>query len=524
MKSSQKHEPAVLLILDGWGIAPHEEQNPIKLAKTPVMDSLWDNYPHAILGASGIAVGLLPDQDGNSEAGHLNIGAGRIVEQDLLKISHSIKNGTFQHNAAWQQAMNHVLDNDSNLHLVGLLSNKNSGHSNPKHLLALLEVFHSKPIKNIYLHLFTDGRDTPKFAALGFVTELQKKLKSNEKIVTLMGRFYGMDRKKAWIRTEIAYSSLIDGNSTPVFSSTETALQDSYQNGESDEFITPRIITYDNNHDIKSSRINDNDAIVFFNLRSDRARQLSKVFVQHKFEELNPKSFNRQKILKNITFSVMTDFGPDLENILTAFPSEDLTGTLPKALSNLRQLYIAESEKFAHVTYFLNGGHANPVGGESRQLILSPSVTSYDEMPSMSTPEVTNVILYYLKHQRYNFYCANFANADMVGHTGNLQACIQAVQSIDENIGRIVKEVLKQNGTLFITADHGNVEEIINSDGEPNTEHSTNPVPFIIVSNHHYKSKKLPNGVLGNIAPTILDILDIPKPKEMTELSLLKNK
>ncbi len=518
MNRHHKTGPAVLLILDGWGRAPHEEKNPIQLAKTPVMTSLWDNYPHATLGASGTSVGLLENQDGNSEAGHLNIGAGRIVEQDLLKISNSIDSGTFSHNAAFQQAIHHAQDNNSVVHIMGLLSDEHSGHSNPDHLLALLEVFREHKT-SVYLHLFTDGRDTPKFSALGFALELEQKLQPQEKIATIMGRFYGMDRKKAWNRTEAAYDALTFGD-IPQFDSVETAIRSAYESGDSDEFIQPRSIKGEDG--VMLPRISDKDAIVFFNLRSDRARQLSKVFVQTKFEKLNPKSFIRKKILQNITFSVMTDFGPDLENILTAFPSENLEGTLPVALSGLRQLYIAESEKFAHVTYFLNGGHANPVDLEARQLILSPNVQSYDEVPAMATPEITNVILYYLKHNRYDFICANLANADMVGHTGNLEACIKAVQSIDESIGRIAKEVLDQDGFLFITADHGNVEEIINSDGEPDTEHSTNPVPFIVVCKKHYQSKKLPNGVLGNVAPTILDCLDIQKPKEMTKKSLFK--
>ncbi len=519
MKAVKKVGPAVLLILDGWGRAPHQEKNPIELAQTPVMNRLWDEYPHTSLGASGSAVGLLPNQDGNSEAGHLNIGAGRIVEQDVLKISNSIANGTFKKNAAFEQAARHVEEHKSSVHIMGLLSDEHSGHSNPEHLMGLLELFRERDITEIYLHLFTDGRDTSKYAALGFVLELEKKLKQHEKIATIMGRYYSMDRKKSWKRTELAYDTLTLGN-VPIFDSAENAIRDAYENGQSDEFIEPRAI---GENDKILPRINDGDAVVFFNLRSDRARQLTKVFVQSKFDQLNPHSFKRKKVLKDITFSVMTDFGPDLENILTAFPSEDLEGTLPEALKNYRQLYVAESEKFAHVTYFFNGGHADPVGGEKRELVPSPNVKSYDETPEMATPEITDVIINALRNDLYDFVCANFANADMVGHTGNLEACIKAVQSIDSHIGLIVHEVLKRNGVLFITADHGNVEEIITSTGEPDTEHSTNPVPFIIVSNHRHSAKKLPHGVLGHVAPTILHCLQVDKPEQMTYDSLIKD-
>lgn len=510
--------PVVLIIIDGWGRAPHQQKNPIELARTPVMTKLWNEYPHTILEASGSAVGLLPNQDGNSEAGHMNIGAGRIAEQDVLKITKSINKGTFYKNAAFEQAVRHTKHHNSNLHLLGLLSDEHSGHSNPEHLKALLELFRKEKISNVYLHLFTDGRDTPKYSALGFVNKLEQFLKPNEKIVSLIGRLY-LDRKKNWERTKLAYDTLIFG-SDKKFSTAEEAVRDAYKNGESDEFLKPRVIVDKNNN---SFRIADGDSIVFFNLRSDRARQLSKPFVQSQFNKQNSGSFRRSKVLKDLLFVAMTDFGPDLENILTAYPSEDLDATLPMALSKVRQLYIAESEKFAHMTYFLNGGHTHSVGGEFRINIPSPAVDSYDQKPEMSAHKITDKVLQSLKQNKFDFIGINFANADMVGHTGNLEACIKAVQTIDECIGKISKEILRRDGMLFITADHGNVEEVINAEtGDIDTEHSSNPVPFIIVSNKNFGLKKLPKGVLGHVAPTILDLMNIPKPYQMIYNSLFK--
>lgn len=519
MAKQRKNFPAVLLIIDGWGRAPHQEKNPIELAQTKVFNKLWEDYPHTVLGASGTAVGLLPGQDGNSEAGHLNIGAGRIVEQDVLKITKSINDGTFFKNAALEQAAQHVKSKNSTLHVMGLLSDEHSGHANPKHLDSLLELFRKEGVKKVYLHLFTDGRDTPKYAALGFAAELEKKLQKHEKIVTLMGRFYGMDRKKDWSRTKRAYDTLLVGNE-PVFKTVEEAIRDAYENGESDEFLKPRIIASD---DSESTRIQDDDTVVFFNLRSDRARQLTKSFVQSKFNKLNPNAFRRKKVLKGLQFVAMTDFGPDLENILTAYPSIDIEGSLPMALKGYRQLYIAESEKFAHITYFLNGGYNKPVAGETRVHVPSPNVKSYDEVPEMAVYEITNQVIDALKYGRYDFIGVNFANADMIGHTGNLEASIKAVQAVDECVGKLAKEVLHHNGILFITADHGNVEEVINAQtGDIDTEHSTNPVPFIIVSNKNLGSKKLPKGVLGHVAPTILDCLEVEKPWSMELISLLR--
>lgn len=519
----KKKKPAVLIILDGWGVSRqnnHKEGNPIELAKLPVMKRISKRYPYTTLKASGTAVGLLPGQDGNSEAGHINIGAGRIVEQDVLKISKSISQGTFFKNAAFEQAVSHAQRPTAHLHVMGLLSDEHSGHAHPAHLKALLELVRTYKVKNVFIHLFTDGRDTPPFAALGFVRSLSSYLLPHEKIATVIGRLYAMDRKKDWARTKIAYDALVTGKGMYALSA-EDALKEAYRRGESDEFIPPYII-----HDGKKmlTRISDGDSVIFFNLRSDRARQLTKPFVQKHFGKQNPGSFRRKKVLNDLLFVAMTDFGPDLENVLTAFPSEDLKDTLPMVFDEWRQLYIAESEKFAHITYFFNGGYDHPVASEDRVRVPSPNVLSYDQRPEMAAREITRKVVAAIRAARYDFIGLNFANADMVGHTGNLKASIRAVEILDECIGVILKEVVKKDGCVFITADHGNVEEIIDvNTGGVDTEHSSNPVPFITVTPRASGSrKKMRHGVLGDVAPTILDVLGIKKPAAMKGKSLFR--
>ena len=450
----------------------------------------------------------------------MNIGAGRIVEQDMVKISKSINDGTFFKNAGFIEAIRQVKKNKSRLHLLGMISNGMSAHSDPDHLLALLSFAKINEIKEVYLHLFTDGRDSPKYASLKLVEDIQRAFKNGEAIATVIGRFYAMDRKKSWARTEQAYKALVDGRSKTA-ASAEDAITESYNRGESDEFIEPYIITRDGK---PLPRIGDGDSVIFFNLRSDRARQLAKVFVQKDFCGLNKTCFNRKKFVKDLLFVAMTDFGPDLEGILTAYPAADLKATLPLALKDLAQLYIAESEKYAHVTYFFNGGYANPVNGEARQVIPSPNVKSYDATPAMSSADLTKEVLNNLAERKYDFTVLNFAAPDMIGHTGNLEAGVKCCHEVDKYLGEIARAYLRVNGTVLVTADHGNVEEMINlRTGEINTEHSTNPVPFIVVNNHLQNKIKLRSGgILGDIAPTILALLGIAKPKEMTGKSLIK--
>jgi len=519
IKNISDHLPMILVILDGWGIAKSSPGNAITLAKTPIMQGLIKNYPETKLMAHGKHVGLPPLQSGNSEAGHMNIGAGRIVEQDVVRISKSINDGTFFKNTSFIEAVRHVKKNKSRLHLMGMISNGMSAHSDPDHLLALLSFAKINQIKEVYLHLFTDGRDSPKYASLKLVEDLQKVFKNGEAIATIMGRFYAMDRKKTWSRTEKAYNALIDGMSR-TSSSAEAAITESYNRGESDEFIEPYIIT---NNGKPLPRISDGDSVIFLNLRSDRARQFAKVFVRRDFTKSNPGSFIRKKVLKDLLFVAMTDFGPDLDSILTAYPSIDLKETLPLALKDLSQLYIAESEKYAHVTYFFNGGYADPVDGEFRQVVPSPNVKSYDTTPSMSSADLTKEVINNLAEKKYDFTVLNFAAPDMIGHTGNLQVGIKCCHEVDGYLGKIVEAYLRANGTVLVTADHGNIEEMINlKTGEIDTEHSTNPVPFIIVNNHLQNKIKLrSDGILGDIAPTILSLLGLPKPKAMTGKSLL---
>ncbi len=514
---SYKNLPMILIILDGWGIGKPNKGNAVSLAYTPVMDKLFKSYPGTLLHAHGKYVGLPIKQDGNSEAGHMNIGAGRLVEQDVVKITHNIKDGTFFKNPAFLEAIRHTKNNNSSLHLIGMLSDGMSPHSDPDHLYNLIKLARKRGVEKVYLHLFTDGRDSPKYVALSLVNKLEKLLQ-NEKIATIMGRFYAMDRKKKWSRTKMAYNALVLGRGRSA-DSAQSAITEAYNRGESDEFIEPYVI-------IKNSRpvakINNGDSVIFFNLRSDRSRQLTKAFTQKNFTQMNPRSFQRKKILKNLYFVAMTDFGPDLDNIITAFPSADLKDTLPMSLKKIRQLYIAETEKYAHVTYFFNGGYPGKVNGEDQYMVPSPDVKSYDQTPLMSSRELAKVVIDNLRKNRYDFTVLNFAAPDMIGHTGNLKAGIKCCEGVDKYLGYIVKAYLKKDGMVLITADHGNIEEMINlKTGEIDTKHSTNPVPFIIVNNN-LSLKLKSGGTLGDIAPTILKLLEIKKPAIMTGNSLIK--
>ncbi|MFH1867035.1 MAG: 2,3-bisphosphoglycerate-independent phosphoglycerate mutase [Patescibacteria group bacterium] len=516
--------PLVLAILDGWGIGPQNKKvNPLLKAKTPYLASVLKQYPQAELCASGVCVGLPKGQDGNSEAGHLNLGAGRVVEQDAVIISRSIKDGTFFKNAALLAAVERTHKYKSNLHLMGLLSNYNSGHSSPDHFQALLKFLHQQGVKRVYIHFFTDGRDSPKYDALKFLQEARKQFYGGEIVVSVVGRFYAMDRKKFWSSTEKTYNLLTQGKGL-VATDPEQAIRHAYNRGESDEFISPTVIVDAKNKPI--GRINSYDAVIFFNLRSDRARQMAKPFVQKEFEKLNPQAFKRKKILKHLRFVAMTDFGPDLGGIITAYPSVDIKNSLPVVLKNLRQLYISETEKYAHVTYFFNGGYANPVAGENRIAVPSPRVSLYDQVPGMSANKTTALVVKHLKQGNYDFITLNYPNPDMIAHTGNFAACVKAMEIIDAALAKIGQAIKQKQGSFFITADHGNVEELINAKtGEINTDHSAFSVPAVLV-HHDLKGKKFSRrkGILADVAPTILDWLKITKPKEMSGMSLFRRK
>ncbi|MEK7072355.1 MAG: 2,3-bisphosphoglycerate-independent phosphoglycerate mutase, partial [Patescibacteria group bacterium] len=447
----------------------------------------------------------------------INIGAGRIVDQDVVKISKQINTGEFFKNPAFVAAINHVKKEKSNLHIMGMISNNQSPHSDPDHLLALLSLVRQHKVKNIYLHLFTDGRDSPPHASLRLIEALERQLKPNEIIATVIGRFYAMDRKKNWASTWWAYEAMIGGKGHKAKSPQE-GITRAYNAQITDEFIEP-IVLYRNGKMIK--RISDNDAIIFFNLRSDRARQMAKPFVQQDFEKNNPHALKRSKVLKNIIFVALTDFGPDLDSILTAYPSEDVKDSLPLLLKHKTQIYIAEKEKYAHVTYFINGGYADPVNGEKRLVVSSPSVPSYEKTPAMSTPKVSQAVIKNIKN--YDFVCANISSPDMIGHTGNLKAGIKAAEIVDKYIKKIYQTAMKEKAILIITADHGNLEYMLNvKTKEIVTEHTHNPVPFILIDNGELRHKKLKRGgYLGDIAPTILKIFNIKKSKLMKGESLI---
>lgn len=511
--------PLALIILDGWGIDKPNKGNAITLAKTPNYSSYLAKYPNTTLAAHGKRVGLPEWQVGNSEAGHLNIGAGRLVEQDVVRVSSSIENGTFFHNAAFLAAIRHVKDTGGRLHIMGLLSNGMSPHTEPAHLSALLRLVREQGIDDACLHLFTDGRDSHQFASPKLVEGIQKQLLSKEKICTIMGRFYAMDRKKKWDRTESAYNALLFGEGHAA-ENVHAAISESYNRGQSDEFIEPYVIKENGK---MLPRISDNDSIIFFNLRSDRGRQLTKVFTQESFNKMNPDSFHRKRVLKNIVFVAMTDFGPDLGgSLLTAYPSIVVKEALPTQLHDFSQLYIAESEKYAHVTYFFNGGFSHKVDGEDQFFFQSPDVASYDQTPEMKTRDLADKLIGDLKDKKYDITVLNFAAPDMIGHTGNLEAAIRCCEIVDDNLGRVIDAYLAAGGTVLVTADHGNIERMIDlKTGEVMTEHTTNPVPFILINDDLKKARLRDGGALCDISPTILALLGVDQPKLMTGKNLI---
>ncbi|MBU1132619.1 2,3-bisphosphoglycerate-independent phosphoglycerate mutase [Patescibacteria group bacterium] len=513
-------KPIILLILDGWGIAPKNRGNAIELARKPHFDKLWDKFPHTLLKSHGNFVGLPDDQVGNSEAGHMIIGAGRRIEQDSYRISKSIKDGLFRKNLALLETIEYVKKNNSDLHLMGLVSRGDSPHSSLEHLYELVNLAHEKKVKNIFLHLFTDGRDAPQFSSLKIVDEIFKNIDGKAKLVSLVGRFYAMDRAKNWERTEAAYDCLTS-NIGACYSGYRDAIMHAYNQKTTDEFLQPTIICKDKKHG-RLSRVKDNDAMIFFNLRSDRARQLTKCFVQKQFNKLNKNAFRRKKVLENFKFCAFTDFGPDLDSILTAFPGADIKNTLPMLLRDKKQVYIAETEKYAHMTYFINGGYADPVNGEDRIRIPSLKIKSYDEKPEMSVKKIVKKVLALIDSEKYNFLAINFANPDMVGHTGNLSAAIKAIECVDHCMCAIVRAALKKKGMAIVTADHGNAEKMIDLEtNEIWTEHTTNPVPFIL-ANPEMIGVRLRKGTICDIAPTIYKLFNFRKIPKAINKNLIK--
>lgn len=520
IKKEQKNKPipTALIILDGFGFGrKNDPGNAITSATAPNIFSYLKKYPHSTLKTYGQYAGLFRKQVGNSEAGHLNIGAGRIVKQDLVVISEAIHDGTFFKNAAFKQALYHTKKYQAAVHVMGLLTDGASAHSYPEHLYALLELFRRAGQRKVFLHLFTDGRDSSPHGAINFLRDLRGHMLAQEKIATVMGRFYAMDRNKIWERIQLAYEAMVDGMGN-VASSAEEAVAQAYNRDETDEYITPTVIK---ERGRPVATIKDNDAIFFFNARSDRARQITKAFVQPDFNKKNPGSFARCRVPQKTRFVAMTDFGPDLPQVLTAFPSTDIKNCLPTIIDgHYHQLYISETEKYAHVTYFINGGFPDSLNGEKRELIHSDKIHSYADKPGMHAQLLADKISHYFKSGKYNFVCVNFPNADMLGHTGNLAAAKKGILAMDVAVKKVIDTLKEIHGQALIVADHGNADVMINKvTNEMMTEHTTNPVPAIIIS-EKLKLKKLKNGILADVAPTLLKIMNIDKPKEMTGKTL----
>lgn len=521
MPTRTKKKTTVLIILDGWGVAKLNKANPITPAAAPHYFAWLKNYPSTTLAASGAAVGLFPDQEGNSEAGHLNLGAGRVVKQDALYVSDAITDGTFFKNHAFREAVYHAKKYHTAVHIMGLLSNHNSAHSCPEHLYALLDFLHREQTEKVYLHLFTDGRDSGRHDAPTHLHNLEKHLHGNEQIVSIMGRWYGMDRNKNWERTRLAYEAMVQGRGLKAKTAAE-ALTMAYDRGETDEFIQPTVILNKAKAPVK---FQNNDVMFFFNLRSDRARQITKAFVQPHFETENLDAFRRSRVAKNTRFVAMTDFGPDLPGVFIAFPSRDVEKSIVQVLCPRRQLYVAEGEKFAHVTYFFNGGYADPLCNEERVKIPSATVTNFADKPEMETKKIAERVCRGIASGKYDFIVANFANADMVGHTGNFAAAVKAITVIDNALAQVLATMNTCGAQGAITADHGNAEEMINlATGEIDSEHSTYPVPFILIGPEFYRRRFVyrlrSGGKLADVAPTLLKMMHVPQPECMTGKAL----
>lgn len=500
-----------LIILDGWGVGPDYEGNAIKRAKTPNFDVLMRRYPNTTLSTSGYDVGLPKGQMGNSEVGHLNIGAGRIVYQDLTRITMSIENGEFEKNEALKSAINHVKENNSALHLIGLLSD-GGVHSHNTHLYSLIELAKKNELSDVQIHCITDGRDVSPTSSPNYIKDLMKKIKKVGvgHIASIMGRYYAMDRNRQWDRVELAYNALTKGIGEN-FKDPVDAIKTSYLNGVTDEFIKPLLIEKENG---ELGTVKDNDAIIFFNFRPDRAREITRAFVDDEFTY-----FNRKKI--NVKYVCMTLYDKTIENVEIAYKPNFVQKTLGEYFSSLsiKQLRAAETEKYAHVTYFFNGEIEEPFKNEVRILIPSPDVPTYDLKPEMSAFELKNMIMEQLEKDIYQVMIINFANPDMVGHTGDIEAAIKAVEAVDKCLGEIVNFIIRVEGTAIVTADHGNCEEMLDRVTlDKITSHSTNRVPFIVVDN---KKLKLREGILADVAPTMLELMGLEKPAEMTGNSLI---
>ncbi len=499
-------KPLVLMILDGFGYSESDYGNAIRAAKMPNLEKIKSRSPMTVIGASGLDVGLPAGQMGNSEVGHTNIGAGRIVYQPLTRITKSVSDGDFFENPALVSAMESCKAKGSSLHLIGLLSD-GGVHSHLEHLFALIDMAKAKGVENLYIHCFMDGRDVPPSSGKGYLEKLEAKLSETGlgKIATVGGRYYGMDRDKRWERVEKHYNAIVRGEA-PFFSDPVSAVAQSYGAGVTDEFIVPFCCEH-------GAQIKDGDSVIFFNFRPDRARELTRAIVDKNFD-----GFERNAL--DVNYVCMAQYDAEISGVSVAFPPQSLEDTFGEYISKLglKQLRIAETEKYAHVTFFFNGGVEAPYDGEDRDLIPSPKVATYDLKPEMSAYLVTEKLLAELDSGKYDVVILNFANTDMVGHTGVFKAAVAACEAVDECVGKVTEKIKELGGAAIITADHGNADVMLSADGSPFTAHSTNPVPFIVFN---YPCKLRSGGVLADIAPTMLKMLGLPKPGVMTGESII---
>ncbi len=508
-------KPVVLMVLDGYGISDKKEGNAIAMANTPVMEKLMAECPFVKGNASGLAVGLPDGQMGNSEVGHMNIGAGRIIYQDLTSITKAIQDGDFFENEAMLEAIDNCKKNNSDLHLWGLLSD-GGVHSHNTHLYGILELCKKEGLSNVYVHPFLDGRDTPPASGKDFVAELADKMAEIGvgKIATISGRYYAMDRDNNWDRVEKAYAAMVYGEGVQA-SDPVQAVVDSYANDKTDEFVLPTVIM-DGGKPVAS--VKAGDSVIFFNFRPDRAREITRAFCADEFD-----GFERKSGKLPLTYVCFKDYDESIPNKIIAFKKQEITNTFGEYLAacGKTQLRLAETEKYAHVTFFFNGGIEEPNKDEDRTLVKSPAVATYDLKPEMSAPEVGVNLVDAITSDKYDVIIINFANPDMVGHTGVIPAAVEAVERVDQCVGAAVEAVKKVDGVLFICADHGNAEQMVNFEtGEPHTAHTTNPVPFILY-NYGEDVKLREGGCLADIAPTLLEIMELKQPAEMTGKSLI---
>lgn len=501
-------KPLILMILDGFGIAP-TEGNAIMAAKKPNLDKYFSENPVTQIGASGMDVGLPDGQMGNSEVGHTNMGAGRIVYQELTRITKTIKENKLKDNEAISNAIEKALENGTALHLMGLLSN-GGVHSHIEHLYGILEFAKAKGLEKVYIHCFLDGRDVPPSSAADFMEELLKKLDEIGvgKVSSVMGRYYAMDRDNRWERVEKAYAAMVYGEGVKAECAV-CAVKNSYKNDVTDEFVVPAVVE-------GGATIKPNDSVIFFNFRPDRAREITRTLVDPDFN-----GFERKNGFFPVNFVCMTQYDATMPNVDVAFKPQSLKNTLGEYISDkgMAQLRIAETEKYAHVTFFFNGGVEKQYEGEDRILVKSPSVATYDLQPEMSAYEVTDKLVPAIKSGKYDMIILNFANCDMVGHTGVFEAAVKAVEAVDECVGKVVTAIQEMDGVALITADHGNADKMVDADGAPFTAHTTNPVPFCVVG---YDCELREGGRLADIAPTMLQILGLEQPSEMDGVSLIK--